>query len=739
MKLTTPEILYPYSNRTNLSPTNNPNAPKLTNDLFVPYDTLGPVDPNSLTFIAVIQSENPINPYIQMWSLGVQRELSRNTTVEINYIGTKGTHFLNRRQIAQPYGIPDADLPFCQKDPSDVTHHCPTNTRLPYQHFTQFYINSDWHGYSNYNGMNVKVEHRSANLAGTAVYTWAKSMDDKSATAGIGASGSGYQGFQDNHNPQKDYGLSDFSVGQRFVASFVYQLPFGRGQKFGSSVNRGVDLAIGGWQITGIATFQQGFPYSIGATDAAGLLFTQAQRASMVPGCNPRHGFTKSLTKQFNTELLLSTRDRRLRQYRSKYPHAARHQQLGSGLHQELPHLGERALLPACGIVQHLQPSSVQRQRGRIHGKRLWRWLQCRQWLWRSTVWTNHSGLPWTHHSIRRKVNLLIKAIQIRHSIMEWRIFFDRDKLARMINSRRCFPGALLVLCLSIPSAFAQSTNDELMQKYAEEGQKAMASGHYAEAEKSFVAMEKLQPSIAEIHATLGVIYFTEKKFDKAVAEIRQAEKLKPGLPNLNTLLALSLSELGQYEEALPNLETGFQQATEPSVKRMCGLQLMRAYSALQRDSQAVDVALKLDSAFPNDPEVLYQTSRVYGNSAFLNMQKLRREAPNSVWRHLAAAEAYESEGQYNNAIDEYHQVLVLEPRRLGVHYRIGRTMLARSRQANSPADIAEARKEFEAELALDPHNGNATYELAEMHRNAGELDQAQKLFESALRRLSRF
>ena len=97
----------------------------MTNNLFIPYDTLGPVDPNSLTFIAVIQSENPINPYIQMWSLGAQRELSRNTTLEINYIGTKGTHFLNRRQIAQPYGIPDADLPFCQKDPSDVTHHCP--------------------------------------------------------------------------------------------------------------------------------------------------------------------------------------------------------------------------------------------------------------------------------------------------------------------------------------------------------------------------------------------------------------------------------------------------------------------------------------------------------------------------------------------------------------------------------------------------------------------------------------
>ena len=316
---------------------------------------------------------------------------------------------------------------------------------------------------------------------------------------------------------------------------------------------------------------------------------------------------------------------------------------------------------------------------------------------------------------------------------MEWRIFFDRDKLARMIKSRRGFSGVVLVLCLSMPCLLGQSTNDELVQKYAEAGQNAMASGHYAEAEKNFVALEKLQPSVAEVHATLGVIYFTQKKFDKAVAQIRQAEKLKPGLPNLNTLLALSLSELGQYEEALPNLETGFQQATEPSVKRMCGLQLMRAYSGLQRDSQAVDVALKLDSAFPNDPEVLYQTSRVYGNSAFLNMQKLRREAPNSVWRHLAAGEAYESQGLHNEAINEYRQVLLLEPRRLGVHYRIGRTLLARSQQANSPADIAEARKEFEEELALDARNGNATYELAEIHRNAGELDQAQKLFESVL------
>ena len=67
--------------------------------------------------------------------------------------------------------------------------------------------------------MNVKFEHRAHDLAATAVYTWAQSKDDKSAAAGVGATGAGFQGFMDNHRPELDYGLSDFDVDQRFVAS----------------------------------------------------------------------------------------------------------------------------------------------------------------------------------------------------------------------------------------------------------------------------------------------------------------------------------------------------------------------------------------------------------------------------------------------------------------------------------------------------------------------------------------
>jgi tetratricopeptide (TPR) repeat protein len=279
----------------------------------------------------------------------------------------------------------------------------------------------------------------------------------------------------------------------------------------------------------------------------------------------------------------------------------------------------------------------------------------------------------------------------------------------------------------------ATLTQQDEVQKYADAGQQALAAGRYAEAQSNFEQLAKLEPGIAEVHATLAVIDFKLRLYEAAVREIHTAQKLKPGLPRLDSLLGMSLSELGRFKEALPGLEKGFRQADDPEIKRMCGLQLMRSYTGLQRDADAVKIALELNRLYENDPEILYYTSKVYGNYAFLTVRKLAQEAPSSVWRHLAAAEAFESQGSYNDAIGEYRAVLAIEPGRVGIHYRIGRTLLAQSHQTGAQANTDEARKEFEQELELDPHNGNAAYEIGEMSRRAGDFDQAQQYFERAL------
>ncbi|HEY3628348.1 MAG TPA: carboxypeptidase-like regulatory domain-containing protein, partial [Terracidiphilus sp.] len=148
--------IYPYSVRNSLNPATNPVAPKLTNNMFPSYANLAPFPASTLTFLAVIESPNPLNPYVQSWTAGVQREVMRNTTLEVNYIGTHGVHFLDRRNIAQPFTIPADSVAFCQQQDASGTYinrktpPCDNPSRLPFKNFTNYYIDSDWHGYSHY-------------------------------------------------------------------------------------------------------------------------------------------------------------------------------------------------------------------------------------------------------------------------------------------------------------------------------------------------------------------------------------------------------------------------------------------------------------------------------------------------------------------------------------------------------------------------------------------------------------
>ncbi len=292
---------------------------------------------------------------------------------------------------------------------------------------------------------------------------------------------------------------------------------------------------------------------------------------------------------------------------------------------------------------------------------------------------------------------------------------------------------------ISLPSAWPQSGSQEEAAGYAEAGQKALAAGRYSEAQQKFEQLAKLEPSIAEVHATLAAIYFKQREYELSVHEVRTAQKLKPGLPRLDSLLGLSLSELGQFQEALPHLEKGFKQTADSTTQRMCGLQLLRAYSGLGRDSDAVEAALALNKLYPNDPEVLYHTGRIYGNFAYVVMEKLHDEAPNSIWMLQAQGEANESQKDYDAAIIAFNHVLALDPHRPGIHYRLGRIYLARSQESQKPEDRESARREFQAELEIDQGNGNAAYELAKMAADDNNLEEARKQFEAVIARFPDF
>jgi len=305
-----------------------------------------------------------------------------------------------------------------------------------------------------------------------------------------------------------------------------------------------------------------------------------------------------------------------------------------------------------------------------------------------------------------------------------------------VIPSKLAVAAVFVVVC----SPFAALSQDEAAtQRYAEEGQSALAAGNYPVAERAFEKLRQLTPRMAEVHANLGLIYFQERKFEQAVPTLRQALKLKPSLIKSDNLLAMSLSEIGHYSEAVPGLERCLHHSTDNEIKRMCGLELQRAYTGLKKDDKAVEVAMQLDRLFPDDAEILYQTGKIYGNFAFLTMERLGQVAPNSIWKHLAAAEAHESQGSYDQAIPEYNEVLKLDPQRPGIHFRMGRSLIGRYWQRHSADDLAAAEKEFQQELQIDPANANSAYELGELRRKTNRFDEAQQFFEQALQHYPNF
>lgn len=124
-------------------------------------------------------------------------------------------------------------------------------------------------GDSFYHGLIASVRRRlEKGLEFGAAYTFSKSIDNMSVDP-IGASSGGALSATNSRTPtdvrnfRLDRSRSDFDNRHVFVGQGVYQLPFGREQKWGNHWGRTLDNTLGGWTVTGISTFESGEPFTI--------------------------------------------------------------------------------------------------------------------------------------------------------------------------------------------------------------------------------------------------------------------------------------------------------------------------------------------------------------------------------------------------------------------------------------------------------------------------------------------
>jgi hypothetical protein len=189
-------------------------------------------------------------PYTEQWHAAIEQQIPFSTVLKIAYVGTKGTHLDNLRDInAGQLGLNGATK---------------VSTVRPFPFFAQI-SELETRQVSSYNAVQVTAERRAHGLGFLASYTYSHALDEGSAESAA---------VTNPYNLRYDYGNADYNVPNRFVASANYQLPF-KGSGLLGPLERG-------WQVNAIAQFFDGMPFSVASGTSLGDGLSP--RAQLLPG-----------------------------------------------------------------------------------------------------------------------------------------------------------------------------------------------------------------------------------------------------------------------------------------------------------------------------------------------------------------------------------------------------------------------------------------------------------------------
>ena len=194
------------------------------------------------------------NPMVQKWNFAVQRELPGQMALEVSYVGNHSSH-----QLLQP-------------DTNACGNLYTTNTSINCDSLRQTAIGSvsgtATFGFGNYHGMTTKLEKRLSNgLQFMTSYTYGHAL----ANSGTTLSGSSGFGYLDNTNISSSYATAAWDIRHNFTTAFNYDIPYGRGRKYGANVNAVVNALVGGWAANGILSLRTGQPFTVNSNGCIGV------------------------------------------------------------------------------------------------------------------------------------------------------------------------------------------------------------------------------------------------------------------------------------------------------------------------------------------------------------------------------------------------------------------------------------------------------------------------------------
>jgi hypothetical protein len=199
-------------------------------------------------------------PYVQNWVFSIQREVIKNTLLDVAYVGNKSTSLITIADINQARPL----------TATETLATSPLQSRRPYQAFGP--VTVTWpHAFANYNALQVRVEHRGQQgLYLLNSFVWSKAIDNSGQS--LEAQGSGGRPSPQNFfDMRAEKAVSDFDQTLNNTTSVVYDLPFGKGRQYGGSMPGWLDAILGGWQGSAINNLWSGQPLNLSYSPGAAL------------------------------------------------------------------------------------------------------------------------------------------------------------------------------------------------------------------------------------------------------------------------------------------------------------------------------------------------------------------------------------------------------------------------------------------------------------------------------------
>jgi hypothetical protein len=231
-----------------------------------PYTTPPPI----ITFPGTLYAQNLDfkQGRVQQFNLNVEHQIPGNIVVTAGYAGSRSSHILVDG-LNQNVHSPTA----CGVQPGYTLGCGLSTTTNPYPTFGTISNQSD-DGQATYNSFQAKAETKSARHGIYALigYTYSHTYDS-GMVDGLGSfPGATYWPLPGTHN--SDWGLSQINLNHQFTASVTYNLPFGKGKKFGSNWSGAANAIAGGWEVNTIERAISGFPlFVVDSNNSSGVNF----------------------------------------------------------------------------------------------------------------------------------------------------------------------------------------------------------------------------------------------------------------------------------------------------------------------------------------------------------------------------------------------------------------------------------------------------------------------------------